>query len=90
MNRDRGFIWNLIAMGRISPKDAERLLALTSDEDDLALRLAVLLAVVWVVVPHVHEVVVSMTHAVGMVAPRMAGVAHQVAGELNEWWRGVR
>jgi len=90
MNQDRGFIWNLVATGRISPRDAERLLALTSDEDDLALRLAVLLAVIWMVVPHVHELVVSMTHAVVMVGAGMASAAHLVADGLNAWWRGVR
>jgi hypothetical protein len=44
MNTDRQTILSLVAMGRITPREAERLLAVWPDGDDAILRLALCLA----------------------------------------------
>ena len=45
MNSDRRAILSLIAMGRITPREAERLLAILSDWDDAIVRVGVVIAV---------------------------------------------
>ncbi len=68
MNIDRRAILSLIAMGRITPREAERLLAVSSASDETTVRLVVLFAVVWLLVPHAHEIGTGLSHAVDMVA----------------------
>lgn len=90
MRSDRGSIWNLLALGRISPREAERLLVLTMDEDDVALRLAVCVAVVWVVAPHLRELAQGLAHVSQLVAPEAKHAVRSVGEFLTQWWRGVR
>ena len=71
---DRRAILSLIAMGRITPREAERLLAVSEDGDDAILKFAVVFAIAWIVLPQVHGVV----HAVSMVTPRVAELAQSV------------
>jgi hypothetical protein len=52
MNKERTTILYLVAVGRITPRDAERLLALWSGEDEFILRMAVCCAAFWAFCPH--------------------------------------
>jgi hypothetical protein len=52
MNSDRSAILSLVAMGRITPREAERLLAVWRDADDMILRLALCLAFAGLVLPY--------------------------------------
>ena len=90
MRSDRGQIWSLLALGRITPREAERLLVLSMDEDEAALRLAVCVAVVWIVAPHLSELVQGLAHVVQVIAPQVGSAVRSVAEFLTGWWRGVR
>jgi len=68
MNSERRAILSLIAMGRITPREAERLLAVSSGSDETVLRIAVVLAVAWMVVPYAHDFVSGLWHAIGLIA----------------------
>ena len=74
---DRRAILSLIAMGRITPREAERLLAVSEDVDDAILKFAVVFAIAWIVLPHVHELVMGVVNAISMV--EVAGLASVVA-----------
>lgn len=90
MRGDRGSIWNLLALGRITPREAERLLALTTDEDDVALRLAVCVAVAWIVAPHLGDVAQGLARVTEMIVPQVGHVVRSAAEFMTGWWRGVR
>lgn len=68
MNNDRRAILSLIAMGRITPRDAERLLAVSSGRDETTVRLAVLLAVMLLLVPHAHQIVTGLSHVIDVIS----------------------
>ena len=90
MRSDRGSIWSLLALGRITPREAERLLVLTMDEDDAVLRLAVCVAVAWIVAPHLGELARGAGQMTQMVVPQVGHAVRSVAEFLTGWWRGVR
>ena len=90
MRSDRGRIWSLLALGRITSREAERLLVLTMDEDDVALRLAVCVAVVWIVAPHLSDLVRGVTQVAQVIAPQVGNAVRSVAELMTGWWRGVR
>ena len=90
MRSDRGQIWSLLALGRITPREAERLLVLSMDEDEAALRLAVCVAVAWIVAPHLGVLVQGVGHITQMIVPQMGHAVRSVAEFLIGWWRGVR
>lgn len=71
MNIDRRAILSLIALGRISPREAERLLAVTSDEDDFILKVAVCVAIAWLALPQVHPLFAGLEHGLGALAPAL-------------------
>jgi hypothetical protein len=68
MNTDRRAILSLIAMGRITPREAERLLVVSSGSDDAIVRIVLLCALAWLLVPHAHEIVTGLSHAVDTIA----------------------
>jgi hypothetical protein len=76
MNTDRRAILSLIAMGRITPREAERLIAVSSGNDDNVVRLVILLALVWLLVPHAHEIVYGLSHAINAIAMRTLNAGH--------------
>jgi hypothetical protein len=86
---DRRAILSLIAMGRITPGEAERLLAVSEDNDDAILKFAVVFAISWIVLQQVHELVTGMVHAVSMVAPRVAELAQSVVACVTQVCGGV-
>jgi hypothetical protein len=89
MNTDRRAILSLIAMGRITPLEAERLLAIWSDWDDSIVRVAVVCAVTWMVVPHVHHMLTGMLQAFDVVSPRLLAAGHHVVTSLSDVFGGA-
>ena len=89
MNTDRRAILSLIAMGRITPREAERLLAILSDWDDAIARVGVVIAVAWMVVPHVHEILVVWSQAFDVVGPRLLVVGHHVFTSVRNVFGGA-
>lgn len=73
MSIDRRAILSLIALGRISPQEAERLLAVTADEDEFILRAAVCLAIAWLALPQMPQLFAGLQHALGALAPALSG-----------------
>ena len=70
MNSDRSSILSLVAMGRITPREAERLLAVSREGDDTILRLALCLAFAGLALPYIGVEVGAVGHAlVTLLAP---------------------
>jgi len=80
MNTDRSAILSLVAMGRISPREAERLLAVSWDADDSILRLALCLAFVWLVLPQVGTVANSVGRTLPALLPAIERVILALGG----------
>jgi hypothetical protein len=83
MNTDRRAILWLIAMGRITPREAERLLAISSDRDDAIVRIAVVCAVAWMVVPHVHHMLMGVSQAFDVAGPKLFAAGHHVLTSVS-------
>jgi hypothetical protein len=77
MNRDRVALLNLIAMGRITPREAERLLAVWNDPDETVLKLAVCLAVTWIALSHLHEFFAGIEQTVSVLVPGLWATAQR-------------
>jgi hypothetical protein len=77
MNSDRRTILWLIAMGRITPHEAERLLATGPDSDEAILRVAVGFAIAWLALPEVHGIIAGLAHAIHALAPGLFAAGHQ-------------
>ena len=90
MELDRRAILSLVALGRITPREAERLLAVTEDGDDAIVKFVVLLAIARIVLPQVHELVTAVVHAVSMAAPRVAELAQSGVACVAQVCGGVR
>jgi hypothetical protein len=88
MHSDRRVILSLIAMGRITPSQAERLLATWPDEDDVILKAAVCFAVVWIVLPHLLEALTGFTHALASL-PGVFRTAHHALACVACWFGGL-
>ena len=86
---DRRAILTLIAMGRITPREAERLLAAMEDGDAI-LKFAVVFAIAWIVLPQVLEMVTGVVHAISIAAPRVAELAQSGAACVVQVCGGVR
>jgi hypothetical protein len=69
MNTDRRAILSLVAMGRITPREAERLLAVWPDGEDAVARLAVSLAFAWLLLSHLGDWITGITHALAAIVP---------------------
>jgi hypothetical protein len=69
MHTDRSAILSLVASGRITPREAERLLAVSRDGDDTILRLALCLAFVALMLPQVGIAVAAIGQALATLLP---------------------
>ena len=76
MNTDRRTILALIAMGRITPAEAERLLAAWNESRETAWILAFTLAVVCMSQANAHEALPMLVHFVNMPLPALAEAVH--------------
>jgi hypothetical protein len=75
MRQERQTILALVAMGRLTPREAERLM--TGDADEALLRMTICLAAAWLALPQIGAVLTGMMHTLAMVLPawlQMGGV----------------
>lgn len=86
MNTDRRAILSLVALGRITPREAERLLAVWPGSDETLVRLVLSLAFAWLVLSHLSDLFAGFTRMLVAVAPELhhsiAFVAHCLGGLL--------
>ena len=80
MNTDRSAILSLVAMGRITPREAERLLAVSREGDDAILRLALGLAFAVLALPYVGNGMGAVGHAVASLLPSIERALFLIAG----------
>lgn len=82
MNSDRNTILSMLAVGRITPREAERLLAVSPEEEDPIVRLALTVALAAVLLPYLGYSVAAVGHALaGLMSPiqRVLGVLSGMA-----------
>lgn len=72
MNSDRRTILALIAMGRITPSQAERLLAVANEGRETAMILVLCLGYSCLVQLRLHEMVMSLMHFINAQIPALA------------------
>jgi hypothetical protein len=89
MKRDKVALLNLIAMGRITPREAERLLAVWDDPDETVLKLAVCLAVIWMALPHLHEFFTGIEQTVSVLVPGFWATAECALASFAGMWGGI-
>lgn len=78
MDYDRRAIFSLVAMGRITAREAERLLAVCPDADEAIVRLALCLAFAFLALSHLHELFTAVTRTLGELLPGVGAAAHHV------------
>jgi len=69
MQNDPGAILSLVALGRITPREAERLLVLWRDGDETIVQLALCLAFLGLVLPYVGDIVSGVGNALASLSP---------------------
>jgi hypothetical protein len=89
MKTDRVALLNLIAMGRITPREAERLLAVWNDPDETVLKLAVCLAVAWMALPHLHEIFHGIEQTVSVLVPGIWATAQRAIASFTGLSGGI-
>jgi hypothetical protein len=89
MNSDRRTILALIAMGRITPVQAERLLAAVNESRETAWILATCLAMGCLAQLHLHELLPALMHLFNAQVPALAEAVHHVVSpvtkSITEW-----
>jgi len=88
LNTDRRTILSLIALGRITPREAERLLALGPDPDEGLVKLGIVLAVALLALPQLHQIVTGLVHAVEWLRPGWNAGAHHALALTTRWLGG--
>ena len=83
MNSDRRTILWLIAMGRITPHEAERLLAVGTDFDETILRVAAGFAIAWLALPELHLVVAGLAHTIHLLTPGWFAAGHHALAVIT-------
>jgi hypothetical protein len=83
MNTDRRAILALVAMGRISPAEAERLLAAWNESRETAWILAGSLGFALLAQLHPHELVPMLRHLISAQFPALIHVLIPVIGNLG-------
>ena len=86
---DRRVILSLVAMGRITAREAERLLAVCPDADEAIVRLALCLAFAFLALPHLHEFFAAATHTLGSLLPGVGTAAHHALACITAWFGGL-
>jgi hypothetical protein len=71
MDTEHSAVLSLVASGRITPREAERLLAAWRDGEDTILRLALCLAFVALLLPDVGNTVTAIGQAFAMLLPAL-------------------
>ena len=83
MNTDRRAILSLVAMGRITAAEAERLLAAWNDSRETAWILALSLAFALLAQLHLHDVLPILMHFFNAQTPALAEALHQVFSPIT-------
>jgi hypothetical protein len=89
MNNDRLAILSLIAAGRISPAQAERLLAACNESRENLWILAVCLTCVCLAQLHLHELLPGLAHFLSAQIPAWAAAAQHAISPENGLWGGM-
>jgi hypothetical protein len=88
MNTDRHAILSLIAMGRITPAQAERLLAVSSERSETMLALAACLAAMFLMQGHRHDLVPDLLYPIKSLLPGIVAAVHQAQSFMSQLWGG--
>ena len=80
MHTDRSAILSLVAIGRITPREAERLLAVWPDGDEAVLQLALCLAFLGLVLPSVRNVTIAVGQAMVVLLPAIERTLFLIGG----------
>lgn len=89
MNSDRRTILALIAMGRITPAQAERLLAVANDGRETAMILALCLAYACLAQLHLHELLPGLMHLLSAQIPALAENAQHATSPISNLLGGL-
>ena len=89
MNTDRRTILALIAMGRITPAEAERLLAAWDESRETAWILAFSLAVLCMAQLHVHSLLPGLLHFFNVAVPALAGAVRHALSPITDLMGGL-
>jgi hypothetical protein len=89
MNTDRRAILSLVAMGRITPREAERLLAVWPDGEEAILRLALCLAFAALALPGLKEMFTEITHVLVALMPALLATAHHTLAYVAQVFGGI-
>jgi hypothetical protein len=88
MNSDRRTILTLIAAGRLTPAQAERLLAVVNESRETAWMVALCVAVACIAQLHLHEVLPGLAHFFNVQVPALAGAMHHALEPFTKFWGG--
>lgn len=90
MNSNRRTILALIAMGRITPFQAERLLSVIEESRETTRILAICLTFAGLAQLHLHELVPGLMHFFNTRVPVLAEALHHVIPPLTGLWGGLQ
>lgn len=85
MNHDHRAILSLVAMGRITPREAERLLAVWPDGDDGLVRFALGLAFACLALSHMGEWLAGISRTLAAIVP----MAHHALACITQVFGGL-
>lgn len=89
MNTDRRIILSLIAMGRITAAEAERLLAVSNESRETAWIVGLCLAFACVAQLHLRELLPILMHVCSAQIPALAETMHHALSPITEFWEGL-
>ena len=88
MNTDRRVILSLVAMGRITASEAERLLAAWNESRETAWIVGLCLAFACLAQLHLREILPILMHFCSAQIPALAGAVHHALSPIGELWGG--
>lgn len=89
MNNDRRAILSLIATGRITASEAERLLVALNDSRETAWILALSLGFAWMAQIHLREILPILLHLLNAQIPALAEASHQAFSPITDLLGGL-
>jgi hypothetical protein len=82
-------IFSLIAMGRITPAEAERLLAVANEPNETVVALIACVAAIFLMQILLHGLAPEMAHFLKSLLPEITAAAYQVQTIVNELLGGL-